>query len=47
MASSTDDNKPYTPDELMTIITAPSGGMLMAPSSAYDEVYEGIYIGEE
>ncbi|XP_022333110.2 dual specificity protein phosphatase 3-like [Crassostrea virginica] len=36
-----------TPEELDEIITAPSGGIQMLPSNAYDEVYPGIYIGEE
>lgn len=36
-----------TPEELDDIITAPSGGFQMLPSNAYDEVYPGIYVGEE
>ena len=36
-----------TPEELDEIINAPSGGIQMLPSNAYDEVYPGIYIGEE
>lgn len=30
----------------MNIITAPTGGYVLLPSSAYDEVYTGIYLGE-
>lgn len=36
-----------TPEELYDIITAPSGGLQMLPNNAYDEVYPGIYVGEE
>lgn len=36
-----------TPEELDDIITAPSGGLQMLPSNAYDEVYPMIYVGEE
>lgn len=36
-----------TTEELMNIITAPSGGMVMLPSNGHDEVFPGIYIGEE
>ena len=36
-----------TVDELMDIITAETGGMVVLPSSSYDEVYEGIFIGDE
>lgn len=36
-----------TPEELDDILTAPSGGLQMLPSNAYDEVYPGIYVGEE
>eukprot|EP00105_Crassostrea_gigas_P036429 XP_019920577.1 PREDICTED: uncharacterized protein LOC105322712 [Crassostrea gigas] len=36
-----------TPEELYDIITAPSGGFQMLPNNAYDEVYPGIYVGEE
>uniref|UniRef100_A0A8W8NAR0 protein-serine/threonine phosphatase n=1 Tax=Magallana gigas TaxID=29159 RepID=A0A8W8NAR0_MAGGI len=36
-----------TPEELDDIITAPSGGLQMLPSNAYDEVYPRIYVGEE
>ncbi|KAL4224481.1 hypothetical protein ACF0H5_015182 [Mactra antiquata] len=41
------DDKPYTPEELQRIITAPSGGLTMLPSDPYDEVYPNLYIGEE
>lgn len=41
------DDKPYTPEELMNILVAPSGGMIMLPSHEYDEVYENVFIGEE
>lgn len=36
-----------TPEELDDILTAPSGGLQMLPSNAYDEVYPRIYVGEE
>ncbi|GFR76992.1 dual specificity protein phosphatase 3 [Elysia marginata] len=46
MASYFDDDRPCTIEELEGIITAPSGGLTMLPSSPYDEICEGIYIGE-
>lgn len=42
-----DDDRPYTPDDLLKIIDAPSGGVTMLPSDAYNEVYPNLYIGEE
>ena len=42
-----DDDRPYTPDDLMKIINAPSGGLSMLPSDAYNEVYPNILLGEE
>ena len=36
-----------TPEELTEIIEAPCGGMAMLPNTHYDEVYPGIYIGDE
>ena len=41
-----DNERPCTVEELDNILTAPSNGMSMCPSDAYNEVYEGIYIGE-
>ena len=41
-----DDDRPCTVEELENVLTAPSGGMSMTPSDAYNEVYDGIYIGE-
>lgn len=41
------DDKPYTPDELLNIITAPSGGLIMMPNEACDEVYDNVFIGDE
>lgn len=35
------------PAELFDILTFPSGGLMLLPSNAMDEVYPGIYIGEE
>jgi len=35
-----------TVDELEDIITASTGGLTMLPSTAYDEVYPNVYIGE-
>ncbi len=35
-----------TVDELLNIITFPSGGMTMLPSDGFNEVYPGIYLGE-
>ncbi|XP_045175129.2 dual specificity protein phosphatase 3-like [Mercenaria mercenaria] len=42
-----DDDRPYTPDDLLKIINAPSGGLSMLPSDAYNEVYPNILLGEE
>lgn len=42
-----DFSRPYSPDDLLKIITAPSGGLTLLPSAAYDEVYPNIFIGEE
>lgn len=36
-----------TVEELENIITASTGGLTMLPSSAYDEVYPDLYIGED
>ncbi|XP_061182846.1 uncharacterized protein LOC133191154 [Saccostrea echinata] len=36
-----------TTKEIDDIITAPSGGITMLPSNACDEVYPGLFIGEE
>ncbi len=35
-----------TVDEMLNIITFPSGGMTMLPSDGFNEVYPGIYLGE-
>lgn len=42
-----DDDRPYTPEDLMKIINAPSGGLSMLPSDAYNEVYPNVLLGEE
>lgn len=39
-------NHPCTIEELESIITAPSGGMVMLPSTAYDEIVAGLFLGE-
>ena len=36
-----------TVKDLQNIITAPSKGLFMMPSDAYNEVFEGILIGEQ
>ncbi len=36
-----------TEEELRAIIVAPSGGLTMLPSTALDEVYPGLFVGEE
>ncbi|CAG5123930.1 unnamed protein product [Candidula unifasciata] len=41
-----DDDRPCTIAELENIITAPSAGLTLYPGRAYDEVYDGIFIGE-
>ncbi|RUS77048.1 hypothetical protein EGW08_015185 [Elysia chlorotica] len=46
MAALFDDDGPCTIAELEGIITAPCGGLTMLPSSPYDEICEGIFIGE-
>jgi len=33
-------------EDLNCIITDPAGGMFMMPSDAYNEVFDGILIGE-
>ncbi|XP_005108873.1 uncharacterized protein LOC101845577 [Aplysia californica] len=46
MMSIFDEDRPCSVQELQDILTAPSHGMAMMPSTAFDEVYEGIFIGE-
>ncbi|GFO12758.1 dual specificity protein phosphatase 3 [Plakobranchus ocellatus] len=46
MAGCFDDDRPCTVDELERIITAPSNGFILLPNTPYDEICEGIYIGE-
>lgn len=41
------DEEKCTVDELQNVITAPTGGLTMLPSTAYDEVYPNLYLGEE
>ncbi|KAL3841906.1 hypothetical protein ACJMK2_019995 [Sinanodonta woodiana] len=41
------DDRPCTIEELLAIITAPSGGLTMLPNEAYNESYPNIYLGEE
>ena len=47
-ASSNDLNADHeiTVNDLNEIITEPSGGMFMLPSDPYNEVFDGIFIGE-
>lgn len=33
-------------EDLNYIITDPAGGLFMMPSDAYNEVFDGIFIGE-
>lgn len=33
-------------EDLNNIITGPAGGLYMMPSNAYNEVFDGILIGE-
>lgn len=33
-------------EDLNYIISDPAGGLLMMPSDAYNEVFDGIFIGE-
>ncbi|KAK3101801.1 hypothetical protein FSP39_006448 [Pinctada imbricata] len=42
-----DDDGPCTPEDLDTIITAPSGGLTMLPTDGYNEVYPDLLIGDE
>ncbi|XP_060557088.1 dual specificity protein phosphatase 3-like [Ruditapes philippinarum] len=42
-----EEDRPYTPEDLLKIINAPSGGLSMLPSDAYNEVYPNILLGEE
>ncbi|KAL8583850.1 hypothetical protein ACOMHN_040319 [Nucella lapillus] len=37
---------PCTVEELEAIITAPTGGLMLEPSTAYDEILPGLFIGE-
>ncbi|VDI60200.1 dual specificity phosphatase 3 [Mytilus galloprovincialis] len=41
------DEEKCTVDELQNVITAPTGGLTMLPSTAYDEVYPNLYLGED
>ena len=34
-------------EELNAIITAPSGGLTMLPNTDMDEVYPGLFVGDE
>jgi len=45
--NSTAADKPYTPDDIITLLCAPSGGLCMLPSEPYDEITKNLYIGEE
>lgn len=47
MATVVDNDGPCTPDELLRIITAPSGGICMMPSESFNEVFPNLYLGEE
>lgn len=40
------DQGPCTIEELENIITAPAGGLMMEPSTAYDEILPGLYLGD-
>lgn len=46
MMNPLDDDRPCTIEELMNIITAPTGGIVLLPSSPYDEVVDNVFIGE-
>ncbi|KAH9518822.1 Dual specificity protein phosphatase 3 [Bulinus truncatus] len=41
-----DENRPCTIEELQNIITAPSGGFTMLPNTEFDEICDGILLGE-
>lgn len=41
-----DDDAPYTPEQLMNIISVGTG-LTMLPSRPFDEVYPNLYLGEE
>lgn len=47
MYGGSDNDLECTPDELMDILTASTGGIVMLPCNAYDEVYPSLYLGEE
>jgi len=36
-----------TPEELVNILTFPSGGLMMLPGNPLDEVFPNLFIGEE
>ncbi|XP_050408295.1 dual specificity protein phosphatase 3 isoform X2 [Patella vulgata] len=40
------EDKPCTIEELMAIITAPTGGFVMLPNTDCDEVFPGIILGD-
>lgn len=40
------DMGPCTVKELEDIITAPAGGLAMEPSTAYDQILPGLYLGD-
>ena len=40
------EEAPCTIEELEAILTAPTGGLAMEPSTAYDEILPGLFLGE-
>ena len=40
------DMGPCTVKELEDIITAPAGGLAVEPSTAYDQILPGLYLGD-
>lgn len=40
------EDKPCTIEELEAIITASTGGITMLPSTPYDEIIPGLFLGE-
>ncbi|XP_055899110.1 serine/threonine/tyrosine-interacting-like protein 2 [Biomphalaria glabrata] len=41
-----DEDRPCSIEELENIITSPTGGLTMLPSTAFDKICEGIFLGE-
>lgn len=46
MADDASNEGKTTVEDLNRIITEPTGGFFMMPSNAYNEVFDGIFLGE-